>query len=175
MMEGPIPFGGPVYLVLLLILIAARGADFLSTWIATPNLVLEANPIARALRFRWGLPVNVVLCFLFAFWPLPAIIIATTSALVAARNFQVAWLMRSMGEYEYRHWMVERLEQTPITLFLGCLFGQTLLFTAVGAILAACSRWQVVPFGIGMGFIAYAFTVLVFTLISLWRRRRPLE
>ena len=28
--------------------------DFLSTWVATPNLVLEGNPIAKKLGWRWG-------------------------------------------------------------------------------------------------------------------------
>ena len=174
-MDGPIPFGSQGYFALLGVLLVTRGADFLSTWVATPNLVLEANPIAKALRWRWGVPVNVLMCLLFSFWPLPAIIIATTSALVAARNFQVAWLMRSMGEEAYRSWMVDRLEQTPFMLFLGCLFGQTLLLAGVGGILAAFSRWQVVPLGVGIGLVAYALTILVFTLISLWRRRRPLQ
>ncbi len=30
----------------------ARGLDFLSTWIVTPRLALEANPLMR--RLRWG-------------------------------------------------------------------------------------------------------------------------
>ena len=30
----------------------ARGLDFLSTWLVTPTLALEANPLMR--RMRWG-------------------------------------------------------------------------------------------------------------------------
>ena len=30
----------------------ARGMEFLSTWIVTPRLALEANPLMR--RLRWG-------------------------------------------------------------------------------------------------------------------------
>ena len=32
----------------------ARGMDFLSTWVATPNLVLEGNPIAKKLGWKMG-------------------------------------------------------------------------------------------------------------------------
>ena len=91
-------FGSSSYLGMLGILMLARSLDFLSTWIATPNLVLEANPIARKLGWKWGVVVNGILCGAFAFWPLPAVVISTTSVLVAARNFQSAWLMRTLGE-----------------------------------------------------------------------------
>jgi hypothetical protein len=47
MAEEFVPFGGPLYFALLSCLVVARSMDFLSTWIATPNLVLEANPLAR--------------------------------------------------------------------------------------------------------------------------------
>ena len=107
--------------------------DFLSTWVATPNLVLEGNPIAKKLGWKWGIPLNLALCFGFAFWPLSAIVISTTSVLVAARNFQSAWLMRSLGEQLYRDWHVERVQETSVTLYLFCLFAQTALTGGVGA------------------------------------------
>ena len=47
--------------------------------------------------------------------------------LVAARNFQSAWLMRSLGEQAYRDWHVERIQETRVTLYLFCLAGNTLL------------------------------------------------
>ena len=147
----------------------------LSTRIATPNLLLESNPIARRLGWRGGLVVNIVMCFGLAFWPLPAVIIATVSALVAARNFQQAWLMRTTGEINYRAWMVARLEETPPGLFLFCLFAQTALMAAVGAVLAWASAAHLISFGIGMGIVAYACAILVFTLISLWRNQQSVR
>src|ERR1700754_4936101 len=108
-MEDFVPFGSSVYFALLVLLVFARGADFLSTWIATPNLVLEGNPLAKKLGWKLSALVNVVLCVTFAFYSFPAIIITTNSLLVAARNFQQAWLMRTMGEEHYRDWFVEQL------------------------------------------------------------------
>ncbi len=98
MMDDFIPFASRNYCLTLALLLVSRGMDVLSTWVATPNLVLEGNPIAKKLGWRWGLPINFALCLTLAFWPLPAIVISTTSVLVAARNFQSAWLMRSLGE-----------------------------------------------------------------------------
>lgn len=171
MAEEFVPFGSQIYLALLAFLIGARSMDFLSTWVATPNLVLEANPLAKKLGWRLGLVVNLILCVVFAAWPLPSIVIITTSLLVAARNFQSAWLMRSMGEYEYRAWMGERLAEAPRFLFLFCLFAQTVLVGILGAGLMFFSRLQLVPFGIGMGMVTYAFAILAYTLLSLWRSR----
>src|SRR5277367_3400300 len=98
MMDDTVPFGSHWYLTMLALLVFSRGMDFLSTWIATPNLALEGNPIAKKLGWKWGVLLNVVLVFVLSLWPLSAIVVATASVMVAARNFQSAWLMRSLGE-----------------------------------------------------------------------------
>jgi len=157
---------------MFLLLFVSRGMDFLSTWVATPNMVLEGNPIAKKLGWKWGIPLNVVLCFGFAFWPLPAIVISTTSVLVAARNFQSAWLMRSLGEQLYRDWHVERVQETSITLYLSCLFAQTGLTGGVGAAGVYFSEWRLVPLAIGLGIVAYALAVAFYSLLGIWRLRR---
>jgi len=175
-MDDLVPFGSRIYGVILLLLLVARGMDFLSTWIATPNMVLEGNPLAKKLGWKWGIPVNLALCFGFAFWPLPAIVISTTSVLVAARNFQSAWLMRSLGEQLYREWHVERVQETSITLYLACLFGQTALTAGVGAgVILATNRHnqdEPVALAIGLGIIAYAVAVAFYTLLGIVRMRR---
>ena len=50
-MEDAVQFGSRWYLRLLCLLLAARGMDLLSTRMATPHLMLEANPVAR--RLGW--------------------------------------------------------------------------------------------------------------------------
>lgn len=170
-MPDAVPFGSKLYLLFFALLLFSRAADFFSTWVATPNLVLEANPIARKLGWKWGIPVNFALCVAFALSPLPAIIISTTSVLVAARNFQGAWLMRATGEHAYRDWMSDRMQETPFSLFLFCLLAQTLLVAGIGAALVAFSGNYVVPLGVGLGMVGYAVAIVIYTLISVWRRR----
>ena len=178
-------FGSADYFVLLACLAVSRALDFFSTWIATPNLLLEANPIARKLGWRMAIPINVVLSLALALWPLPAVMIATSSVLVAARNFQSAWLMRTMGELPYRLWMGEQLAQGR-ALFFFCLAAQTAIYSALGGTLLYFSVLEagpdpsrlisgpgVVPFGIGMGIIGFAVAVFVFTMLSVWRIARP--
>ena len=171
-MDDMVPFASRDYCLLLLLLVFARGMDFLSTWIATPNLVLEGNPLAKKLGWRWGLLLNVVLVSVLALWPLSAIVVATTSVLVAARNFQSAWLMHSLGEEIYRRWHVERVQETRITVYLFCLAGNTLLTAGVGAALIYYSHLRLAPFAIGMGMVAYAAAVAFYTLLAIWRIRR---
>ncbi|MHB8519788.1 MAG: hypothetical protein ACYDH9_03425 [Limisphaerales bacterium] len=172
MTEDFLPFGSPRYWIYLGLLVFARGMDFLSTWIATPNLVLEANPLAKKLGWKGGISLNLTLCAAFALWPMPAVIIATTSVLVAARNFQSAWLMRSLGEERYRGWIAEQLRQTSRWLYVMCLLAQTALVAGVGgALMFFCER-QMIPFAVGMGIITYALAVTLYTLLSVWRLRR---
>ena len=172
-MDDMVPFASRDYFLLLLLLVFARGMDFLSTWVATPNLVLEGNPLAKKLGWKWGLLLNAGLAGILPLWPLSSIVVATASVLVAARNFQSAWLMHSLGEENYRRWYVERVQETRITLYLLCLAGNTLLTAAVGAALIYASHLrQLWPFAIGMGMVAYAVAVAFYTLLALWRIRR---
>jgi hypothetical protein len=175
-MEEFVPFASRTYAGVFLLLLVARGMDFISTWVATPNMVLEGNPIAKRLGWRWGIPLNVALCFLFAFWPLPAMVISTTSLLVASRNFQSAWLMRSLGEDRYREWHVARMRETNPTLYISCLLAHTLLIVAVGAgviYFSGTAREPVMPvLAIGLGIIAYGGAVAFYTFLGVWRLRR---
>ena len=171
-MEDPVSFGSREYFLMLALLVFSRGMDFLSTWIATPNLVLEGNPLAKKLGWRWGLLLNVVMVVALALWPLSAIVVATASVLVAARNFQSAWLMHSLGEAAYREWHVQRVRETRVTLYLFCLAGNTLLTAGVGAVLIYFSRMRLVPFAVGMGMVAYAIAVAFYTLLAVWRIHR---
>ncbi len=170
-MEDAVPFASRDYFIFSIVLLFSRGADFLSTRIATPNLVLEGNPLAKKLGWKLGGILNVVLCFTFSFYPLMATIISTTSLLVAARNFQNAWLMRTLGEEDYRDWFVSCLLRSHLGTYIFCLFAQTALFALIGAAVMYFSD-RLIPFGIGVGMLAYAATVVFYTLLGLWRIRR---
>lgn len=174
-MDDLVPFGSAAYWTTFAVIVFARGMDLLSTWVATPNMVLEGNPLAKRLGWGWGIVLSLAMATGFAFWPLPGIVIATTSILVAARNFQHAWLMRSLGEESYRAWHVARLQETRVSLYLFCLFGQTILIGAVGAALIYFSLPSgLVPAAIGLGVISYAVAVAFFTLLAVWRMRRAI-
>ncbi len=171
-MDFSVPFASEDYFLMLALLAFSRGMDFLSTWIATPRLLLEGNPVVRWLGWKWSAVVNLILVAVLPIWPLLTVAVSTTSLLVAARNFQSAWLMRSMGEAAYRDWHVQRLKEAPLPLFLLCLAGNTLPVGGIGAALIYFSGGWLMPIAIGMGVVAYAVAVLFYTSLSLWWNRR---
>jgi PAS domain-containing protein len=86
---------------------------------------LSFRALAKKLGWKWGLVVNAALCLGLAMLPLPAVVICTVSVLVAARNFQSAWLMHSLGEQRYRDfithshegvWRIELEQPIPVDL-----------------------------------------------------------
>lgn len=164
-----VPYGSAPYLGLLALLLFARGADLFSTWVATPTLELEANPIARALGWRGGIVVNFLAAVAIAALPLAAISIATTSLLVASRNLQAAWLVRAVGEHAYRDWIAARYRETPPGVFLLLLLLHTGFIAFIGGGLMLFSRWNLIPFAVGFGIVVYAVAVGLFTGLSMAR------
>jgi hypothetical protein len=171
-MDDLIPFASREYWLLLTLVAFARGMDFLSTWFATPNLVLEGNPIAKKLGWRGGALLNVVICLAVARDPVASIAVSTTSLLVAARNFQSAWLMRTLGEEMYRDWHIAQLVRARVPGYLLGLAGNTLPIAAVGvAVIWFCGQ-QLIPSAIGLGIVVYALAVAFYTLLAFWQIRR---
>jgi len=171
-MDEAVPFLGGQYFLFLTLLLFSRGLDFLSTWVATPRLLLEGNPIARRLGWKWGAVVNLAVCGAFAFVPLPALIISTTSVLVAAHNFDAGWLMRTMGEEGYRAFIASQHRNTRMSIYVFCLLSKTALWGLVGLALLLFGGGGDVSMGVGIGMVGYALAVLVYSAISAWRLRR---
>ncbi len=48
----------PFTWALLGAMVFARGMDFLSTWLVTPTLALEANPLMRRVSWVWMIVSN---------------------------------------------------------------------------------------------------------------------
>jgi hypothetical protein len=165
-------FGSSSYLCMMGLLLFGRGADFFSTWVATPNLLLEGNPVAKRLGWKFGGVVNLALCFGLAFWPATALAAVTASLLVAAHNFHLAWLMRSMGEEAYCHWFQQRIAESRLPVHLVCLLGESGATALIGVGLLCWCPEDSKAYAIGCGIVAYAFILLFYTSLSLWRLRR---
>jgi hypothetical protein len=171
-MEDFVPFASSDYFITLGLLVFARGMDFLSTWFATPTLALEANPLAKRLGWKWGIAFNLLLCGALAHWPLPGLMVVTTSLLVAARNFKSAWLMRALGETGYAMLVCDAMSRSSRRSYLVSVLGETLLVGFVGGAVVASSDWPSVPLAVGMGMVAYAVAVAFYSLLGVWRMWR---
>lgn len=171
-MDQAVPFASADYFIALALLCFGRGMDFFSTWLATPDLRLEANPIARFLGWRWGVVANLILCFVAARWPAPSIVIFTTSLLVAARNFRSVWLIRSVGPDRYRVWLAESLSRSSFKVYIVSVVGESALTGIIGLAVFYFGGSDDTLAAIGIGIIAYALAIGIYTTIALWRFHR---
>ena len=165
-----VSFGSRSWWGYALLILAGRACDLGSTYLATPDLKLEGNPIARRLGWRGGILLSLATAVIFGTWPLIAISVTTTSALVAGRNFQHAWLMRSMGEAAYQTMFSEQVWRSPRWLVLGCHWAEALLAALPGIALLIWGEDTRVSLGIGLGLTAYGGAVAGFSTWVLWHQ-----
>ncbi len=171
-MGESVPFGSAAWIIYVSLLLFGRSMDFISTWVSTPYLILEGNPVVKMLGWRWSVLLNLAVVFTFACFPFLAVAISTMSLMLAARNFQGAWLMRLLGEEGYRDWHRARMAETPTGIYLLCLLGQTLLVAMIGGTLVFLHDPETVTFAIGWGILFYVVALGMFTLLAFWRIRR---
>jgi hypothetical protein len=138
----------------------ARMGDVGSTYLATPRLVLEANPIVRRLGWPFAL-VSLLLAFTPYYNLAVGVVVLVASLLVASRNFGSLWLVRGLGEDRMLALQVEAARRRRFgEAFLWVLAESGFLALAAGllTVLAAGSRGAS-AFAFGM--LAYAIAILV--------------
>ncbi|HYE74981.1 MAG TPA: hypothetical protein VEF04_16690, partial [Blastocatellia bacterium] len=85
---------------LFVLLLISRLGDIISTYLATPTLKLEANPLAR--RLRWPFAVcTVLVSFIAYFNTFIAVVMLVPFLFVSASNLSRVWLIRALGEDAY--------------------------------------------------------------------------
>jgi len=72
---------------MLVCLLLARSMDLITTYMVTPDLRLEVNPLVRWLGWRWWIVVNVLVCLWVSSSRPVACIIIIGSVLVAGWNY----------------------------------------------------------------------------------------
>jgi hypothetical protein len=116
------------------LLLLARLGDIGSTWVATPNLALEANPIVR--KFRWGYAwATLLICFVPLLSLGVGIALTVASFLVTSSNLSKGWVMRSLGEDGYTEVMQRAALRSSLPVALA--------FVALSAAAFALPAWLV--------------------------------
>ena len=158
--------------VIAALLLLARLGDIGSTWLATPNLLMESNPVAR--RLRWPFAVATLFIALLPYWLLPAgIVILVASLLVTASNFGKVWLIRTMGEAEYYDFVCKLAAKSSPALPLIFTSLSAASTAALGGVLLLFYPSEVEPaYWVAQGFIIYATVVVVWGGYGYLRLRR---
>ncbi|MBI4082822.1 MAG: hypothetical protein HY423_09445 [Candidatus Lambdaproteobacteria bacterium] len=116
----------PFTLFLAGAVVVGRGLDFLSTWVVTPRLELEANPLARRLRWWPMALLNAPLVALPFVHHGLAIVLVVASLLAAGGNLSAGALAKGMGERAHLESQLRALRRLGL--------GKALLMNTAGAL-----------------------------------------
>jgi hypothetical protein len=162
-----------VKITLAVLILLSRLGDIGSTYLASPNLELESNSVIR--RLRWPFAVLTILVFIIPWWDVGSgIVIMVASFLVAASNSSKLWLIRAMGESEYRALLVRmaagaRLLPSLIFSLMPALFMSIL----GGTIMYLYPSETTDPgYHIGLGVVGYALVVAWYGPLTFLRYRK---
>lgn len=143
--------------VLALLILVGRIGDILTTYLVTPKLKLEANPVVKRLGWRFAAS-SVLLCLVPYYQPALGIIVLVPSLLVSASNAARIWAVRTYGEEAYSEFILglarrSRLSQALVPHFVvigfHSLVGLVMLFFCPDP----SQDWG---FWFALGFLTYA-------------------
>ena len=156
------------------VLLLSRIADLGSTYLVSPQLRLEANPIAHRLGWPFAFATLLVAAVPYFSTGL-AIVVIVPSLLAAAQNLATAWVVRAIGEEAYLRWLtgVAAAGRLSEALLLGGI-SATLIFLAGGLLwflsLNSPRDWA---YCFAIGLMIYGLAILVYRslfLVRLFRR-----
>jgi hypothetical protein len=164
--------GHLVHIVAFATLISRLG-DIGTTYLVSPTLRVEANPIARRLGWRY-----IFATALIALIPYRSIhggvLVLTASFLIAASNASEAMLARFMGEENYAALNREAIQKMPLLLGLSLLCLPAIFLMMLGLMMLllfpkSSNQWG---FDMAEGTMAAAAAILIFYPIRFYSERR---
>jgi hypothetical protein len=149
--------------------VCSRAADVWTTYLVTPTLKLEANPVAR--RFGWKFALLTILVGLVAYASPPmGVVILTASFLVAASNASKIVTAKAMGEEQLAAFSRRVTLETPPWPGLLFLVMPAFFIAALGGAILffypQASEWG---YDIGFGMLAYASAICVWYPVRYFR------
>ena len=147
-------------LMLCVLLFISRLGDIGSTFLITPKLKLEANPIVRKLGWPFALS-TIALCLLPYLSTQLAVMALIPSLLISASNTGKVWMVRTMGEEAYTAFLIGLARKSKLSYALiGTTFSFIFLMLTGGLVLffyrSPENDWG---FWIGMGIVTYAMAI----------------
>ncbi len=163
-----------VKITLAILILLSRLGDIGSTYLTSPNLELESNSVIR--RLRWPFAALTVLVFIIPWWDVGSgIVIMVASLLVAASNSSKLWLIRAMGETEYRALLVRSMTASA-RLFPSLIFSlmPALFMGILGATVMYLYPSETTDPGyhVGLGIVGCALVVAWYSPLTFLRYRK---
>jgi hypothetical protein len=153
--------------VLSLLIMVSRLGDIGSTYLVTPNLTLEANPIAKKLGWRFAF-LSLFLCFIPYYNTSLAIIVLVPSLLISSSNIGKIWLIRSIGEQEYAGMLLRLAQKGKLSHAISGVLVSAFFMFLVGVMLWFLSPDPALHWGYWFGFGIMIYSVAIAFYGSLY-------
>jgi hypothetical protein len=158
-----------------LLLLLGRLADVVSTRLASPKLLLEANPIARRLGwpFAWVTLLVCLIAYIDPWGPAAAVPLILASFWVAASNLARGWAMRALGEEAFFAYGLDLAAKARPGYVVASLLAAGVLQATPGVLLLVFypkdTDWA---YYFAMGILIYAGVVSSHSITAFRRMRR---
>ena len=159
--------------VLCGLLLLSRIGDIGTTYLITPNLILEANPIVR--KLGWPFAFLTLGACLLPYVHVPTAVAALmTFLLVSASNAGKIWIVRTVGERAYAALVLDLARRSRLSHALLGIAASAFFVALAGATILlfypSADDWG---FWLGLGVLVYASAVWFYgslATIRLFRR-----
>jgi len=159
--------------VLCALLLISRIGDIGTTYLVSPKLILEANPIVRKLGWPFAL-FTLTACLLPYFSLEGAVMALMVFLLVSAHNAAKIWITRTIGEEAYAAFVLDLARKSkPSHALFGLALSTFFVALAGATILLFYPSPEQWGFWLGLGIVFYAGAVAFYgTLATLRLFRR---
>ena len=128
--------------VLCGLILLGRVGDIISTWMITPKLDLEANPIVRKLGWRFAV-ATVLLCLVPYFVDLwIAVILVPPFLMISGSNIGKIWMVRALGEKQSLEHSVHIARNSTFSSAVTCAILSGGFFILTGLVLVYLVRLE---------------------------------
>jgi hypothetical protein len=156
--------------ILCALLFIGRVADVGTTYLVTPNLLLEANPLAR--KFRWPFALlTIALCVVPYFNTAIAVALIPGSFLVSASNARGIWMARTIGEKAYAQFLLDLARKSKLSLALLSTTAPGLFTALAGGTILMFYQRPTLDWGywLGLGVVFYGVADALYRSLFMMR------
>jgi hypothetical protein len=134
------------------LLLIGRLGDVVSTWLLTPTLLLETNPVAR--RQGWRLPIASLLVTFVPYISVRlGMLLMVPSLLTSSSNLRGAWIARALGEREVHEFYLRAAAAGRKRTSLALVVSGTGFMMLAGGVLMWLSGYDTLPYWFGFGIV----------------------
>ena len=166
-------------LFLCILLLISRIGDLTTTYLCTPKLTLESNPVMKKLGWRFGL-LTLLVCFLPWYSTSMSVMVLVPFFLVTSSNAAKIWVLRAIGEREYGRLALSWAARSKRSTALAAAWASALFLALVGALLLLLCPNPALDWGywIGLGILLYAAIITLYStlsILSLFKRAKAAQ